>query len=263
MLSLRIHSPTTQTAEDEPVETQNSSFMSHNLKNLYGKKLSASDGEIGHVRDFYFDDQTWAVRYVVVDTGSWLAERKVLLSPHAFDDLDQPEKSLRVNLTRQQIEQSPSLATLEPVTREYEEAYYTHYGWPTYWQGGGMWGSSPFPVLAAPLPPAPVEPGPADAAPPDSADSHLRSTLAVDGYHLEASDGTMGSICDFVMEPDSWVIRNLVIQTGHWLPGKEVEIPTDKVGRISYDESAFFVNLTREEIDQSPAHQLVPESMTE
>lgn len=237
--------------------------MTHNLKTYYGRKLSASDGEIGHVRDFLFDDQTWAVRYVVVDTGFWLAERKVLLSPHAFGDLDQPGKSLRVNLTRKQIEQSPALATLQPVTREYEEAYYTHYGWPTYWQGGGMWGSTPFPVFGAPLPPAPVEPAPVEAAPPATVDSHLRGTLAVEGYHLEASDGTMGRICGFVMEPKSWAIRHLVIETGHWLPGKQVDIPTDKIGRISYDDSAFFVNLTKAEVEQSPLHQPAAESAEE
>ena len=63
--------------------------MSRSIKQLYGLKLHASDGEIGHVKDFYFDDQKWVVRYVVVDTGPWLLDRLVLIAPHAFSGLDQ------------------------------------------------------------------------------------------------------------------------------------------------------------------------------
>jgi len=91
---------------------------------LYGAKLGASDGEIGHVKDFYFDDQNWAVRYVVADTGSWLAGRKGLISPRAFGSLHQAGKILLVNLTRKQIENSPSIESRKPVSRHYEEEYY-------------------------------------------------------------------------------------------------------------------------------------------
>ena len=106
------------------------------VKELYGAKLGASDGEIGQVKDFYFDDQNWAVRYVVADTGSWLAGRKVLISPHAFGSLHRAGKLLLVNLTRKQIEDSPSIESHKPVSRQYEEEYYRYYGWPYYWQGG-------------------------------------------------------------------------------------------------------------------------------
>lgn len=46
--------------------------MLKNIQSLQGHKLSANDGEIGHVADFLFDDQTWAIRYLVANTGSWL-----------------------------------------------------------------------------------------------------------------------------------------------------------------------------------------------
>ena len=230
--------------------------MLRSIKQLYGDKLGASDGEIGHVKDFYFDDQNWVVRYLVANTGSWLSERKVLISPHAFGSLDQAGKLVRVNLTRKQIEDSPSIESHKPVSRQYEEEYFRYYGWPYYWQGDGLWGMSGFPILELPPKPLPAEPTSASARSPESADAHLRSTQAVNGYHIQASDGMIGHICDFMMDDQSWAIRQLVIKTGHRFSGKEVQIPTTQVDRISYDKSTVFVNLTSEAVEQSPAHHL-------
>lgn len=226
--------------------------MLRSVKQLYGNKLGASDGEIGHVKDFYFDDQNWAVRYVVADTGSWLTGRKVLISPHAFGSLHQAGKLLLVNLTRKQIEDSPAIESHRPVSRQYEEEYYRYYGWPFYWRGEGLWGMSGFPILELPAEPLPSEPTTASGSPSEPADAHLRSTQAVNGYQVQASDGTIGHVCDFVMDGQSWAIGQLVIRTGHRLSGKEVQIATSKVERISWDESKVFVNLTQEAILQAP-----------
>jgi uncharacterized protein YrrD len=129
--------------------------MLRSIKQLYGDKLGASDGEIGHVKDFYFDDQDWVIRYLVADTGTWLPGRKVLISPHSLGRLEQIQKVLRVKLTRKQIEDSPAIETHKPVSRQYEEDYYKHYGWPYYWQGDGLWGMSGFPILKLPPKPSP------------------------------------------------------------------------------------------------------------
>ncbi|MGA2867457.1 MAG: PRC-barrel domain-containing protein [Verrucomicrobiota bacterium] len=231
--------------------------MLRSVKQLYGDKLGASDGEIGRVKDFYFEDQNWVVRYLVADTGSWLSGRKVLISPHALGSLARAGKVLLVNLTRKQIEDSPSIESHKPVSRQYEEEYYRYYGWPYYWQGSGLWGMSGFPILELPPRPLPGEPATASGRS-ESADAHLRSTQAVNGYRIQASDGTIGHICDFMMDDQSWAIRQLVVKTGHRFSGKEVEIPTSKVGRISYEESTVFVNLTGEAVEQSPAHHLAP-----
>ena len=225
---------------------------------MYGDKLGASDGEIGHVKDFYFDDQNWAVRYVVADTGSWLPGRLVLISPHAFGSLDQAGKVMRVSLTRKQIEGSPLIESHKPVSRQYEEAYYRYYGWPFYWQGDGLWGMSGFPILELPSNPLPTEPGPASHRHSEPADAHLRSTQAVNGYHLQASDGLNGHVCDFMMDAQNWAIRQLVIKTGHRFSGKEVQIPTRVVDRISWEESKVYVNVTKEAIEQSPAYPVSP-----
>ncbi len=232
--------------------------MLRNVKQLYGDKLGASDGDIGQVKDFYFDDQSWAVRYVVADTGNWLTGRQVLLSPHAFGGLLQTGKVLRVHLTRKQIEDSPSIEWHKPVSRQYEEEYHRYYGWPFYWQGDGLWGMSGTPILETPPKPLPGKQNAAGELKPKNADAHLRSTRAVNGYHIKASDGMAGHICDFMMDDKTWSIGQLVVKTGHRFTGKEVPIPVSKVERISYDESTVFVNLTKEAIEQSPAYDPAP-----
>ena len=229
--------------------------MARSIKKLYSEKLLASDGEIGHVNDFYFDDQNWAVRYVVADTGTWLPGRQVLLSPHAFGNLDESGKLLPVHLTRQQIEGSPSIDLHKPVSRQFEEEYYRYYGWPYYWQGDGIWGMSGFPILEQPTKPFPGEPAAAGGPPSQRPDAHLRSTRAVHGYHVKASDGMSGHICDFMIDTRSWAIGQLIVKTGHRFSGKEVEIPTSKVARISYEESTVFVSLTIAEVEQSFTHE--------
>jgi hypothetical protein len=229
--------------------------MLQSLKQLNGNKLAASDGEIGQVKDFYFDDRTWAVRYVVADTGNWLTGRQVLLSPHAFGRLHHGGQILCVNLLRKQIEDAPAVETHKPVSRQYEEAYHRYYGWPYYWEGDGLWGGMrDFPVLELPPKFASVQPpattGPKAARP----DAHLRSTQAVNGYHLQAADGIVGHVCDFLMDDKSWAIRKLVIKVGHRFTGKEVRIPVINVTQISYDESKVYVNLNTDAVERSPAH---------
>ena len=230
--------------------------MLRSIKQLYGDKLGASDGEIGHVKDFYFDDQNWAIRYMVADTGSWLPGRQVLISPHSLGRLDQSGKVLRLNLTRKQIENSPSIDSHKPVSRQFEEAYYQYYGWPYYWQGDALWGMTGFPILELQATPIPIERSRVTANHGEGADAHLRSTKDVNGYHVQASDGMIGHVCDFMIDAQSWAIHQLVIKTGHALSGKEVQIPTSKIDRISYEESKVCVNLTIEAVEQSPEHHL-------
>jgi sporulation protein YlmC with PRC-barrel domain len=236
--------------------------MLQSIKLLYGKKLGVSDGEIGHVKDFYFDDQSWAVRYVFVDTGSWLPARQVLISPHAFGSLAQTNNILPVKLTRKQIEDSPSIDLHKPVSRQYEEEYHRYYGWPYYWEGDGLWGGMrSFPILESPATTSTSAHGMTTLTKSETAEAHLRSAQAVNGYHLKASDGTAGYVCDFVMDDKSWAIVQLVIKTGHRFTGKEVVIPVNVVDHISYDESTVFVNLTQGAVEQSPAHLKISDSV--
>lgn len=216
--------------------------MLHNLKDLSGHKLAATDGEIGSVKDFYFDDQRWVVRYLVADTGSWLTGRLVLLSPHAVGPWAEGTKVLPVDLTKKKIEGSPPIETHKPVSRQYEIEYFRHYGWPTYWDGGGMGGISGIPV-----PPSPAQEQ-ADREAHRRDDPHLRSVNAVVGYAIQATDGEMGKVRSFMVDDQNWTLRAMVVETGPWYAGKEILIPTGQIDRISYEESKVFVNLTQQEI---------------
>lgn len=232
--------------------------MLRSIKQLYGKKLCASDGEIGHVEDFYFNDQQWAIRYVVAATGTWLSERLVLISPYAFGDFYQDGNCLLLNLTRQQIENGPAIESHKPVSRQYEEDYYRYYGWPSYWVGGGMWGLGGFPVA----PPAYLMPGKEENTgwvSSNGDDPHLRSTRDLGGYHIQTGEGAIGHVTDFMIDGRSWEIRHLVVETGHWLSGKEIVISPKHIDCISYEESKVFVNVTREAIRQAPEYH-VPQS---
>lgn len=235
--------------------------MLRSIKQLYGNKLGASDGDLGQVKDFYFDDQNWAIRYVVADTGSWLPGRQVLLSPHSLGRLDQAVKVLRVNLTRKQIENCPSIDLHKPVSRQYEEEYYRYFGWPYYWEGSGLWGLSGFPILELPPNPQPNEETRARGAQTEHADVHLRSTQAVSGYHLHSGDRIIGHVCDFMMDAASWAIGQLVIKTGHRLSGQELLIPTKAVKRISYEESTVFATLPEPTVSPGTVTDVAPASL--
>lgn len=233
--------------------------MLQSIKQLYGNRLRASDGDIGEVKDFYFDDQNLAIRYVVADTGHWLRGRLVLLSPHAFGTRDPAAKVMVVNLSRKQIEESPAVEAHKPVSRQYEEEYHRYYGWPYYWKGDGLWGGlRGSPVLEVPYDFFPAKPTEADPKTKDP-DVNLRSTQAVSGYHLQATDGIFGHVSDFLMDDKTWAINQLVVKIGHRLTGKEVQIPMSQVERISYKESTVYVKLNKEAVENSPEHRLVPD----
>lgn len=231
--------------------------MLQNIKELYGHKLAASDGDIGHVKDFYFDDQTWVIRYLVADTGSWMSGRLVLISPHAFGKSDREGKSLNVRLTRQQIESSPSIESDKPVSRQYEVDYYRYYGWPAYWEGSAMWGLGGYPMLTTSAPdPLAVQ---LEAQQPHHHrdDRHLQSARAVAGYQIHARDGVIGSVSGFIVDDQSWAIREVAVEAGHWYAGKEILITPGKIDRISYEDSQVFVNLTKADIQATAEHHLV------
>ena len=216
-------------------------------KDLKGYKLGARDGDIGEVIEFYFDDQSWTVRYLVTDTGGWLSGRTVLISPYALDPANESRKVIPVDLTKTQIEKSPSLASDKPVSRQYELDYYSYYGWPGYWGGMYPWGLSAYPRRG--------QGGWSD----DSRhgkdeDPHLRSTDDVSGRDVQAEDGGIGHVEDFVIDDETWTIRYLIVDTRNWWPGKKVLISTRWIERISWEESKVFINLTREAIKQAPEY---------
>jgi hypothetical protein len=217
--------------------------MLHDIKDLEGYAMGATDGELGTVMDFYFDDQYWTIRYLMVETGGWLSGRKVLISPSAVLHIRSRRETIDVRLARQQVKDSPSVNTHKPVSRQHEMIYADYYGYPYYWTGG--YALDPFmdPIQSA-----------ESSAQSEAADSHLRSTNDVIGHEAMASDGPIGRVHSFVFDDASWNIRHLVVNTGNWWPGKRVLLSPGQIQRISWRARDVYLDLTRQEVKASPEY---------
>lgn len=218
-----------------------------NAKTLKGYKLNGLDGEVGNVNEFYFDDKYWTIRYLIADTGGWLTGRQVLISPYALMAVNKEAEHIDIDLTKKQIEDSPSLESNKPVSRQYEVGYYGYYGYPMYWGGVNMWGYYPNIVRDS-------KDWKKASQEEKTWDSHLRSANEVSGYHLQANDGEIGHVEDFIIDEETWAIRYLIIDTKNWWPGKKVLVSPEWINRVSWDESKVFINLSRETIKQSPEY---------
>lgn len=212
--------------------------MLRKAKTLKGFHLGAMDGEIGRVKDFYFDDATWKVRYLVADTGKWLSHRRVLISPLALGSLNEEEGIINVQLTRDQVENSPTIDADKPVSRQMEEDYLRYFGWPFYWMDPLMWG--------APAAIGPVEPVKGEK---QEGDPHLRSADEIIGYHLQARDGEIGHVEDLLIDDDDWSIHEFIVDTRNWLPGKRVLVSPLFIKSVNWAESTVQVRLTRETLE--------------
>ena len=221
--------------------------MLNKAKMLKGYKLNSLDGEVGKVKEFYFDDQHWTIRYLVADTGNWLTGRQVLISPYALIAVIKEEQHITIDLTKKQIEDSPSLNSDKPVSRQFEDAYYGYYGWPNYWGGPYMWGVYPDIVRDR-------EKWKKSIHGEKTWDPHLRSTNDVSGHDIQAADGEIGHVEDFIIDDETWAIRYLIIETRNWWTGKKVLVSPQWIERVSWSESKVFVNLSRETIKQSPEY---------
>lgn len=222
--------------------------MLNKAKTLAGYTLHGLDGEIGKVKEFYFDDQHWTIRYLIADTGSWLTGRQVLISPYALASVAKEEQHIAIDLTKKQIEESPSLSSDKPVSRQFEESYYGYYQWPMYWGGPYMWGTTAFIERDRKM-------WKESTSDEKTWDPHLRSTNDVDGRSIQATDGEIGHVEDFIIDDETWAIRYLVIDTKNWWLGKKVLVAPQWIERVSRSESKVFINLSRETIKQSPEYQ--------
>jgi hypothetical protein len=217
--------------------------MFHETKDLRGFAIHAADGYIGDVHDFLFDDQTWMIRYLVVDTSMF--GRRVLISPSAV--LDEPDlfsREIRVLLTREQVKKSPDLDTDAPVSRIKEREISSYYGWPFYWDtsmSAGYIAAYSGPNIAV------------NEAGQDASGTHLRSVLEIRGYGIHAIDGHIGHADEFIFNK-KWGIEYLVVDTKHWLPGKKVLVAVSWIRNLSWGEQEITVDLPKQQIKDSPPY---------
>jgi uncharacterized protein YrrD len=239
--------------------------MLRNTKDLENFAIGATDGHIGHVKDFYFDDDAWVIRYFVVNTGSWLSGRKVLISPISIFAPDSIDETLAASITKEQIRNSPDIDTDKPVSRQNEVEYGAYYGYPNYWGGGGMWGGGLYPYAILPGYAGNgldrVEDQREEAAylrdertRHRNDDPHLRSCEAVIGYHIHASDGEIGHVEGFLVDDQTWAIRYLIVNTSNWWMGHKVLIAPQWVTGVRWLDESVSVDLSRDSVKEAPVY---------
>ena len=227
--------------------------MLNRMGKLIGMSSRASDGELGKVKDVYFDDHRWAVRYLIVDTGGWLVDRKVLISPIAIERVDWNKRSVQVRLTRQQVRVSPPIDTDKPVSRQHEVDFLAYYGYPSYWGGPFMWGTTSYPQPGPTATLTPIHYA-LDAQARAVTDPHLRSVHELSGYRLKASNGLMGHLEDLLVDSESWAIRYIVVDTRNWWPGKHVLISPQWITRVDWAERLVTLDVARDTVQSAPEY---------
>ncbi len=245
--------------------------MLRKLDELHDFAVHASDGIIGHIKDFYFDDHAWVIRYLVVETGSWLSSRKVLISPIGTGSPDWQERTLPASISMDQVSNSPAIDTEKPVSRQHEGEFLEHYLYPLYWVGPGLWGAGNYPspyLMAMPefvstpaviLPVIDqVEPL-ADAAPVDASvvrhvDPDLRSCNVLAGYRIHATDGEVGHVQGFLFDQGTWEIRYLIVYTSNWWLGHQMLIAPQSIQDVSWFDGIVSIKLTREQVKNAPRY---------
>ncbi|MEO7056316.1 MAG: PRC-barrel domain-containing protein [Caldimonas sp.] len=239
--------------------------MLRNAKEMEGYAVGATDGVIGHVKDFYFDDAAWVVRYLVVDTGGWLSSRKVLVSPIAIGSPNWEQKLLPASISQEQVRNSPDIDTDQPVSRQHEMTYSSYYGYPYYWGGAGNWGGGMYPNLMMPgyagvgstdmiAGEGEREMARREASRHEHDDPNLRSCNAVAGYHIHASDGDIGHVAGMLIDDQTWSVRYLVVDTSNWWLGHQVLVSPQWIKSVDWSDESVTVSMTRQAVKDAPAY---------
>lgn len=217
---------------------------------IHGYRLEASDGHLGSVADLLFDDQSWIIRWLVVDTGHWLPGRQVLLPVSALGLPDAGARAMPVHLTMQQVRDAPDVSADLPVSRQMEQHLAAHYSADAYWTVG----SNALPMIASPYLMESRNPYEGEDIVADMGDAHLRSVSAVTGYHIRATDGDIGHVQDFLIEDSNWRISFVAVDTRNWWPGEQVLLLPRMIREVDWSGSLIHVDCTRQKLRDSPPY---------
>lgn len=213
-------------------------YMLRSSNELKDYSIAASDGDIGQVEAFCFDDIEWTVRYIVVNTGGWLHPRKVLISPFSIGGVDAIARGITTDLTREEVKASPQVEANPPASRRHKAAQDDSFDSPQ------VWGFAKLPRQGRPR---------GEGGPPASSNL-VRSTREFDGFTLAATDGEIGHVDDFIIDDETWTIRYLVVDTRNWWPGKKVTISPLWISAVDWQKHKVNLDLSRNEIRNSPEY---------
>jgi hypothetical protein len=211
-------------------------------------RMKATDGEIGKALEFYFDDRSWIIQYLVADTGDWLEGRKVLISPAVFLEPDWKRREFPVTISRGWIENSPLLEEDKPVSLQKKNEMSAYVGHPTYIEPKKSYIHVCAELQASSTPPR-------NSRKKQTGDRHLRSTDGIIGYRVKATNGEIGVVEDLLIDDEKWIIRFLVMDTRDFLAGgKKVLVSPDWIARVNWSRALIQVNLTRQKVDGGPRY---------
>lgn len=222
--------------------------MLRSLNEILGYRVETLDGVLGRVKDFLFDDQSWGIQYLAVDTGDWLLDGRVLIAPQTAREPVWSSGVIPVTLTKEQVASSPGIESHVPVSRRYERWRPDYYSWQLNWLASSPLGIGA-PGILMPVTMAQAEEPDSQPAP----EEHLQSARDVTGYRAGALDGEVGRVADFLVLTETWVIRYLVVETRRWIPGRKVLVSPAWVTRMDWPEKRLHMDLNREEIRNSVA----------
>ncbi|MCB0393149.1 MAG: hypothetical protein KDD25_01240 [Bdellovibrionales bacterium] len=208
------------------------------LSELTGYDINAIDGKVGSCVDFLFDDQSWTVRHLVVDTGGWIPGRKVIVPPSSINRVNWKDGELDLEFNKKKLEESPSLSKDAPVSRQYEEKYYNYMGWPPYW-GLGFTMRSGF------------NPRNTDIEREQSKNTIVTTTRSfkeVLGYEISNKEDTFGSVEDVIVSDANWKVTGFVVRLSKWLPSDRVIMPLSDIEEISWLGQSLNSLKTKEQI---------------
>ncbi len=228
--------------------------MLRSMKGMETYSITTTNAVIGQVKDFYFDDAAWVIRYLVVETGVWLSSRRVLISPITIGRPNWSEKSIPVSITREQIKNSPNVDTDKPVSRQHEMDYLGYFGYPNYWGGGGLWGAGLYPDLLQANLRNDGSSSASDEIPNHQDDPSLRSGNAIMKYSLHATDGDIGHVQGLLVDEDTWAIRYLIVHTGSWWLGHQVLIAPEWIDNVDWLNSKVSVDLALQAVKDAPEY---------
>jgi len=223
--------------------------MQRRASDFTGYTIEATDGKVGSISDILFEDQNWKLRWFVINTGSWLMGRKILIHPTALEPPDIRQHAFPVSLTKLQVEASPDLRSDQPVSRQMDQDVSDYYGYTSIW-GDGYYGDMGLGVFGERAYGA--KPKHAFVAP--NKDEHqLLSVADIKGFQIHALDGDIGHLDDFLINDESWTVDFAVVATRNWGMAKHVLISPMYIKETDWLAGYVPVALTRYKIRSSPS----------
>lgn len=216
-------------------------YLTSTLKSY---NIHATDGKMGKVKNVCFDDHSWAIRYIKVDTHKWLPARDVYVSPSSVTEINEKEELVEINHTKETIKNSPTIPADAELSKSNEESLTEYYGWNRYWRGQNLWGAVDRPLV----PTIPVQDQENTAKRNEMEMNENTSYVLLDesetiGIKVHGHDGKMGEITDLVFDDDNWKIDYLLVKYVKVPSEKYYLIKSEHITSVEWPEKDIYVDL--------------------